>query len=306
MLTLRYVISSLCLLTLTLCLVSCGCETRSQTSADNHKNTLNVMSFNIRYGDADDGENSWPNRKGMVCRLIGEEKPDVLGLQEALHYQIDTILQANPEYAFIGVGREDGRKKGEFSPILYRKDMFTPADSGTFWLSDTPSVPGSITWGNACTRICTWARLLDRRGRGFYVYNLHLDHVSQPSREKSVIQITELIASREHPEEMFIMMGDFNAGEDNPVIEYLKGSSKLNGRSTPVPVIDTFRRIHPDQKDAGTSNKFSGRKDSAKIDYIFTAPETKTIKADILHTNINGRYPSDHYPVTAQIRLDNK
>jgi endonuclease/exonuclease/phosphatase family metal-dependent hydrolase len=303
---LRYVISSLCLLILTFGLGSCRREMANMQPEETAVKTLKVMSFNIRYGDADDGENSWPNRKDMVCDLIGEQKPDIAGLQEALNYQIETIITANPDYAYIGVGREDGRKKGEFCPILYRKDMFTPAESGTFWLSDTPSTPGSITWGNACTRICTWTRLLDRRGRGFYVYNLHLDHVSQPSREKSVIQITELIASRKHPEEMFIMMGDFNAGEDNPVIEYLKGSSKLNGRSTPVPVIDTFRRIHPDQKDAGTSNKFSGRKDSAKIDYIFIAPETKTIKADILHTNINGRYPSDHYPVTAQIRLNNE
>ncbi|WP_146682516.1 endonuclease/exonuclease/phosphatase family protein [Limihaloglobus sulfuriphilus] len=167
-------------------------------------------------------------------------------------------------------------------------------------------MPGSITWGNACSRICTWVRLLDRRGRGFYVYNLHLDHVGQLSREKSVLQVTEKIASRQHPQDMFILMGDFNAGENNLAIQYLKGSAQIDGRSNPLPMADTFRQIHPEEEIVGTFGGFTGKIDGDKIDYIFVSPQTQTKSADILHTNKDGRYPSDHYPVTAQIRLNNK
>jgi endonuclease/exonuclease/phosphatase family metal-dependent hydrolase len=146
---------------------------------------LTVMSFNIRYGTAKDGENDWSRRRTMVFDVIRELDADVIGTQEALDFQVDEIIAAAPVYASIGVGRDDAGSRGELSAILYRKNRFRIGEAGTFWFSDTPAVPGSKTWGNTFTRICTWARLIDRDGRGFFVYNVHLDHESQPSRERS-------------------------------------------------------------------------------------------------------------------------
>ncbi len=133
-----------------------------QASAAGGDPNLVVMTFNIRYGNADDKADSWPNRREMVFDVLRRHDPDVVGLQEALRFQIDEIRAALPQYAEIGVGREDGKTEGEYSAILYRKDHLALDDSGTFWLSDTPEVPGSISWNSACRRICTWGRFLPK------------------------------------------------------------------------------------------------------------------------------------------------
>jgi len=269
---------------------------------------VSVMSFNIRYGSANDGANRWENRREMVFDVIRKHKPDMVGLQEALGYQIDEICRAVPGYAKIGVGREDGKKRGEYSAILYRRDKYKVEQGGTFWLSDTPEAPGSITWGNACTRICTWARFVEKEsGRAFYHYNLHLDHISQPSREKSMRLLVERIVGRKRPGP-FVVTGDFNADEKNPAILFLKGKAALKGKGeieskNPVPMVDTFRKLHPDAGKVGTFNGFKGTDTGGKIDYILTTSDVKVLDAQILHDNTEGRYPSDHFPVTARLRF---
>jgi len=272
------------------------------------KADLVVMSFNIRYAAANDGENNWDKRKDLACDVVRRQAPDVVGLQEALRSQIDDMRAALPEYGEIGVAREDGQTKGEYSAILYRKDRFTVDDSGTFWLSDTPEVPGSITWGNACTRVCTWARLLPKApGKPFYMFNTHLDHISQPSREKGIALIMSRLSSRKHPDPV-VLTGDFNSGENNAVVRYLKGERRLeivsNGMSqNPLPLVDTFRLLHQDASDVGTAHSFKGSYAGNKIDYIFVAPGTEVLRAEILHDNQDNRYPSDHFPITAAIRF---
>jgi endonuclease/exonuclease/phosphatase family metal-dependent hydrolase len=269
---------------------------------------LRVMSFNIRYGSANDGENRWKNRKEMVFNVIRNHPSDIVGLQEALRFQMDEIRESHSVYGEIGVAREDGNNEGEYSSILYRTDRFGVGESGTFWFSDTPEVAGSNTWGNACVRICSWARLIETKtGKAFYIYNLHLDHVSQPSREKSAVLLTERIKNRRY-KEPFVVTGDFNAGEDNPVIKYLKGEIAIEGpegsiAKTPIPMIDTFRVLHPDVKDVRTAHGFKGTRQGNKIDYVFVPPGTKVLEAEILYDNVEGRYPSDHYPVDARFRL---
>jgi len=302
---LRLIILFLCLwifLSLCCCQGFAG-EVSEQAGTDSLE--LKVMSFNIRYGTADDGENHWNNRREMVFDLLRKHKSDVVGLQEALKFQIDEIIKAVPVFDMVGIGRDDGKTKGEYSAILYNRERFAVDESGTFWLSDTPEVPGSITWGNDCTRICTWARFLEKNSeRAFYIYNLHLDHISQPSREKSVVLVAERIGQRKH-KEPFIITGDFNAGEDNPAILYLKGKAVLdNGKESesenPFAVVDTFRVMHPDAKDVGTFNEFKGIRSGEKIDYIFTIPDVKILEAAILYDNVEGRFPSDHFPVMAR------
>jgi len=269
---------------------------------------VSVMSFNIRYGMADDGPNHWDKRKELVFDVLRKHRPDVVGLQEALGFQIDEVCKALPQYAMIGGGRDDGKTKGEYSAILYRRERFEVEQSGTFWLSDTPEVPGSITWGNACTRICTWARFVEAKtGRAFYHYNLHLDHISQPSREKSVVLLAERIRNRKRPEPL-VVTGDFNAGENNPAILFLKGKATVPGKDSanvenPVPMVDTFRVLHPDANDVGTFHNFKGDRTGDKIDFVLTTSDVQALDAQIIRDAADGRYPSDHFPVTARIRL---
>jgi len=268
---------------------------------------LKVMTFNIRYGTANDGEDGWENRRQMVFDVLRENQPGALGLQEALQFQIDEICKAVPEYGQLGVARDDGKTKGEYCAILYRQDRLEVNESGTFWFSDTPDVAGSSHWGNANVRICTWARFVEKKsGKAFYLYNLHLDHVSQPSREKSVILLARRIRERKH-QDPFIITGDFNAGESNPAIMYLKGKAILGeGESkseNSVPVVDTFRVLYPDANEVGTFNAFKGNRRGEKIDFILTLPDVQVLEAQIVHTERNGRFPSDHFPVTARIRL---
>lgn len=262
---------------------------------------LRVMTFNIRTGFAEDGENHWDLRKEFVCDVIREYAPDVLGVQEACRFQLDAFNEHLPAYGEVGIGR-DGGSEGEYSSILYLKNRFEVSESGTFWLSDTPAIP-SAHWGNQYRRICTWARLIDKQSaRAFYVYNTHLDHQSQPARERSIQLIMQHINARSHPDP-FVLTGDFNAGEDNPVIGYLKGDGTFDAPN-PLPVIDSFRALHPDDQVVGTSHRFTGISNGPKIDYIFVQPSTRVLAAAIVRTNRKDRYPSDHYPVTAQLRFE--
>ena len=264
------------------------------------------MTFNIRYGTANDGVNSWPNRSALVIDVVRDRSPDILGLQEALRFQLDEMRTALPHYGEIGVGRDDGREAGEYAAILYRSDRFEMEESGTFWLSDTPRIPGSKSWGNRITRICTWARLASiETSERFYVFNLHLDHESQSSRERSV----ELLARRitEHADnDPVVVLGDFNAGEDNPAIRFLLGELAATdaGWSYPSPHLrDTYRTRYPTAgEDVGTFNAFRGESSGEQIDWILVSEHWDVLEAAIVRTHYDGRYPSDHFPVTALIR----
>jgi endonuclease/exonuclease/phosphatase family metal-dependent hydrolase len=269
---------------------------------------LLVMSFNIRDGNANDGVNRWTNRRHMVCEVIRRYDADVVGLQEAHRFQIDRIVETLPQYGWIGVGREDGRALGEHSAILYRRDRLSVLDAGTFWFSDTPTLAGSITWGNACTRICTWGRFTHTSsGQTFTLFNLHLDHVSQPSREKSAVLLTQRINARANDEPV-IVTGDFNVNEYNYVTGYLTGRMVLtldDGRAvrTPAPLVDTFRLVQPNAATVGTFHGFQGYRSGDKIDYIFVLPGMRVLDAGIVYDNEDGRYPSDHFPIVALLSL---
>ncbi|HXW03890.1 MAG TPA: endonuclease/exonuclease/phosphatase family protein [Vicinamibacterales bacterium] len=265
---------------------------------------VSVMSFNIRYGDARDGENAWPLRRDLLFEVVRDENADVVGLQEALDTQINEIVEAVPAYAVVGVGRDNGQRAGEFSAILFKKDRFAVAEAGTFWFSDTPTVPGSKSWGNSITRICTWARFVRRDGLPVWVYNVHLDHQSQPSRERSTELLRDRIAARPFPEEPVIVTGDFNVGEQNPALHTLVGPPTGAGASGPRLFVDTFRALHPDETTVGTYNAFKfGTVSGDKIDYILVPPGTEVMRADIVRTSRGERYPSDHFPVVAQVRF---
>lgn len=269
---------------------------------------LVVVSYNIRYGTAPDGENAWPKRRDLLIDRVRAHDPDVLALQEALRSQIDELLAAMPGYASVGVGRDDGRARGEHAAILYRVSRLSPAAHGDFWFSDTPDKPGSKSWGNTVTRICTWARFEQRGGGSFMIYNLHLDHQSQPSRERSAALLAERIAARSTRDPV-IVAGDFNAGETNPATLYLLGRAPsvpaLSGAAAPPsPALrDTYRVVHPRQREVGTFNGFAGRTTGEKIDYVLVGEGWTVLDADIDRTMPDGRCPSDHFPVWARLSL---
>lgn len=261
---------------------------------------LTVMSFNIRYGTANDGENHWTKRRELLFDVIREQNADLVGLQEALASQIDEIVAAVPGYAVVGVGRDDGRARGEFSAILFRTSRLRVAESGTFWFSDTPAVPGSRHWGNNITRISTFARFIDRDGRGFWHFNLHLDHQSQPSRLRSTELLLQRITNRSIPAEPVVVTGDFNVGEDNPALHTLVGPPG----GAPGAFVDTFRVRHPTAQEVGTFSGFKyGSTTGAKIDYVLVQPGTEVLDAAIVRTSRDNRYPSDHFPVVARFVL---
>jgi endonuclease/exonuclease/phosphatase family metal-dependent hydrolase len=260
---------------------------------------VSVMTFNIRYATDRDAENRWTARRRMLTDLLRKQNPDLIGVQEALDAQLSDILRAVPGYAVAGVGRDDGREAGEYSAILFRSSRFRVAEAGTFWFSATPEAIASRTWGNRIPRICSWARLIDQNGQPLWMYNVHLDHESQPSREESVRLLLQRIRSRSDASEPVIVTGDFNVGEGNPALEPLVGRSAGS-----PPFVDTFRMLHPDEKEVGTYTAFEfGRTKGDKIDYVLVEPGTEVLRAEILRFSRNKRYPSDHFPVTASIRL---
>lgn len=281
-----------CFVVVAMLLSLAGCQRATPQAAAE----LNVMSFNIRNGKANDGENSWSNRRSLVAGVVREYNPDVLGLQEAFRFQLDEMANDLPSYTEVGEGRGGGTSD-EYSAILYRSDRFDLLDSGTFWLSDTPGVV-SKHWGHYHYRICTWAHLKDlSTGVAFYIFNTHFDHKSQRARVNSAKLIRQRISERSTNDPV-IVTGDMNAGEDNPAIALLKAEDSL------YPLLDTFRVRHPDAKDVGTGNGgYTGRTSGAKIDYILVSPDIKTLDAAIDQTPRNGRYPSDHYPVIAKVLI---
>jgi len=289
------VISIICL-----ALIVSVCSNQNKLSnCDDNK--IKVLSFNIRYGTAKDGDNSWKYRKDLVFDLLKDQDAHVVGLQEALHFQIEEIVQTLPVYEYIGVGRDDGDTLGEYSAILYKTDNFKVLDSGTFWLSDHPEQVASIDWGNACTRICTWAHFQTKdTSQKFFVYNLHLDHVSQISREKSIELLKQKIKNQTSSFPV-IITGDFNAGESNPAIINLRRTFQKTSDQTELKIYDSFRKMFPDAENVGTFNSFKGDTTGEKIDYIFIDQNIKVLDAAILKTNKNGQYPSDHFPIMAKL-----
>ena len=259
---------------------------------------IDAVAFNIRFDNPKDGENAWPNRKEMVGKWIESESPDVIGLQEALRHQINDIKKVATAYSEYGVGRDDGKSRGEHCTILYLKKRFTldKKDCGTFWFSDTPEKIASKSWGNEIPRICTWARLIHKKtGKGFYLYNVHYDHQSQSSRIRASNLIIERISNRKQSNEPIILMGDFNAAEKNPAITAFK--------EEPLKLVDTFRVVKPDEKMVKTFHGFRGGSFmGGKIDHVFILPKTAKVRsAEIVRFNKDEKYLSDHYPVRAKL-----
>ncbi|HSP41488.1 MAG TPA: endonuclease/exonuclease/phosphatase family protein [Luteolibacter sp.] len=260
---------------------------------------LKLMTFNVRYENGDDlGPRAWNRRIPHIVRMIREETPGVLGVQEARHGQAADLWASLPDYEFFGSAREDGARGGEYTAIFYRRDSFEPDrnDAGTFWLSGTPEIAGSVTWGNEIPRTVTWLRLTDRATqRSFYVFNTHWDHRSQPSRLRSAELLATRISDRDSPDDPVVLLGDFNALPHNPAIKALVARAGLT---------DTLQDLHPEQKEIPTLHLWRGlaMNRAINVDHIFIAGG----QAEILAAGIRDHDQpmlSDHFPVTARVRF---
>lgn len=284
------------LLALVLVLVASACggaavqEDRG-TSARPDDGSFVAMTFNIRYGTADDGADAWDKRKDHLLRTILDAAPAVLGVQEALDFQVRFLEEGLPHHRRVGQGR-DGGTRGEHACLYIDSRRMQIVDHGDFWLSETPEVAASVGWDAALTRMCTWARVKETgSGAEFMVWNMHFDHMGKTARLRSARLVAARAAAVRIPQ---LLLGDLNAGEaDEPQVA-LRAAG----------FVDTWRELHPQASDAGTFHAFRGGTDGEKIDQVMRSAGWRTLDAAILdRPAANGRWPSDHHPVVARLVL---
>ena len=255
---------------------------------------IKVMTYNIKYDKVEDTINNWNDRKEALVGLIDHYGASFVGTQEVLHRQLTYIDSALTDFAFIGVGRDDGKKKGEYSPIFYDTTRFKLLNHHTFWLSETPDQI-SVGWDAALERICTYGRFEDKAtGKQLYVFNTHFDHIGKVAREKSAALIIQKMEEVNQERLPIVLMGDFNLTPDEAPIHYLK--SKLDDGQ----IISKKSFYGP----SGTSNGFDPQRIiDRRIDYIFVKGfEVK----DYIHIDDrmeNNKHISDHLPVLAGLQL---
>lgn len=260
---------------------------------------IRVMTFNIRYDEPRDGVNAWPNRKQKVADVIRFHKADVVGVQEALLTQLRDLEKLLPGFAWVGVGRTDGKEGGEYSAILYRKNRFRVVASDTFWLSETPEKVGSKGWDAAYPRIVTWAKLKDRvSGKTFVHFNTHFDHVGEKARAESSSLILKK-AGEIRGKGPFVVTGDFNVRKDS-------GAYNTIVTGTPnIKVVDTrFASVNGHFGGDSTFNGFKELEPGRTIDYIFVRDGIKVLEHGTLSDRWDGLWASDHLPVIAEIVID--
>lgn len=259
---------------------------------------IRIMSFNVRTSTAQDGENSWPQRKDFFFETIEKFLPTLIGFQEVREDQHDAIIARMPGYAFSGVARDDGKRKGEWALIGYREDRFTAVRQGDFWLSEQPDVPGSKSWDAALTRICSWVRLRDTlTGRELVYANTHFDHKGVIARREASRVLSEQLATIAAGVPA-ILTGDLNINEDNPAYAVLVRPTVPGA----IRWIDSYREVHPTRApDEASFNGFKGTVKGSRIDFIFHTVHFKATASDIDRSSRDGRFPSDHYPVAAVV-----
>jgi endonuclease/exonuclease/phosphatase family metal-dependent hydrolase len=263
------------------------------------------MTLNVRYDNPADAPNDWDSRKPIIIQTILEKSADIIGLQEVLAGQLDDLDSLLPWYDYIGVGREDGKSKGEHCPVFYKMNRFEALDYGTFWLSETPLDTGSTGWDAALPRIATWVRFRDmhmqRKGQflEFYFINTHFDHMGDTARKQSAQLIMDFIQENTKGERV-VLAGDFNAVPTSLPYEIITG-----GHGSNLALIDACG-VAPGKETVitGTYNGFGQVNGSRRIDFIFTSTDWDILTCETLKVIMDGVYISDHYPVISRIKIN--
>ncbi len=260
---------------------------------------LRVMSFNIRYGTAPDGDHAWPHRRDAVITTITDVAPDLLGTQECLAFQRDELAAGLPDHAVVAAGRDDGAEAGEMCASFYRADRFALIDHGTFWLSEAPMTVASRGWDAALPRIATWLRLSDREsGDQILWLNAHFDHQGEEARRQSASLLNAWL--REHQgAAVLVVTGDFNSPAGaGPGSAYRR---LLHDGGGPL-LSDPFTRLHGGIE-AATFHGFTGVAERGRIDWVLASPLLQPLAAGVDHSAPDGVWPSDHFPVIAVLGL---
>ena len=268
-----------------------------QRSLASSSQDLRVMTFNLRVATAIDGLNTWEFRKGQVVERVRDHDPDLLGTQEGLNGMEKYLREKLTDYTFFGVGRDDGKTGGEFCGMFFKTAKFEKLDSGNFWLSTHPEKPGSHGWGAWFPRMVSWVKLQPRDGSpAFYWFNTHFDAFASKARTESAKLLLTRMATLATSAPC-IVTGDFNADASARSAPY---NLLLAGKLT-----DAFRAANPIKiRDEGTRHDFNGHKDGDRIDWIMTTPDFKPLIVEIDRTRGVLGYPSDHFPVSATLRLN--
>lgn len=274
----------------------------SAAGRDPDPRPVRVMSFNIRYGTAADGDDAWPRRRAAVIDVIREFDPDLLGLQEVLAFQRDELAAALPGYEAVAAGRDDGRDAGEMAPVVFRAARFARLAAGHFWLAETPDAAGSRGWDAALPRIATWVRLRDRSDPGggeVLALNTHFDHRGPEARRMAARLVRERLADLGRGCRV-VLTGDFNAAEGSEPYRELFAPPADRGPG----LVDTLRAcVSEAGTNEGTFNAFDPAATTGpRIDWIGCSTDWDVRLAGIDRTTRNGRTPSDHWPVTAVLR----
>ncbi len=254
---------------------------------------VSVMTYNIKLDYPKEGENSWTNRKPFFINQLKFYNPDILGVQEALPNQMKDMDSLLVDYNFVGVGRDDGKDKGEYSAIFYNYKTFKILKSSTFWLSQTPEQV-SMGWDAVCNRVCTYALLQNKKtNEKLWVFNTHFDHVGVEARKNSARLIIKKIKEINTNNLPVVLMGDFNMEESHESIRYIKSYLKDSQEISKVVFGPT-----------GTFNGFNFNEPVTKrIDFIFVSPKIEVDKYGILSDSKDCKYPSDHLPVYVELKI---
>jgi endonuclease/exonuclease/phosphatase family metal-dependent hydrolase len=251
---------------------------------------LRLMTFNLRFATPIDGPDAWEFRKELVVQVILNHQPDLLGTQEGTVPQLDYLEEHLTGYLPLTAHRRVD-PTCQYPTIFYRDGRFQVEDSNEFWLSETPQVHRSLSWGSAFPRLVTYGRFREPgRDDDFYFINTHLDHISAPARREGARLIREFFFPLHRP---LILVGDFNEPPDETVYHELIGAHS--------PLQDTWRQVQPPQPEAPTQRGFDGRPHGSRIDWILTTPPFVVRRAALVTDHQEGRYPSDHFPYEAEV-----
>lgn len=269
------------------------------SSCNPHQNEITLMTFNIRLDLAADGENRWENRIPVVSAYMDSVAPDIAGMQEVLHHQLLDLLEIMPGYSYVGTGRDDGETGGEYSPVFFRDDRFILRDNSQFWLSETPEIPGSISWDAAITRIVSWAALEDRQsGEIIYAFNTHFDHRGVEARRRSAGLISGRIPEIAGDSPV-ILLGDFNIRKESADYEFMSDLFSENNRLANAELISEA----PVRNAESTFNGFRHDIEPRVIDYIFVDDNFRVLFYRVDEVLENGIFISDHWPVVSDVVL---
>lgn len=265
-------------------------------ASEDKKATVRWSTFNLRYDNQGDAPNNWDNRKERVATFVKEQKLDVVGTQEVLHNQFEDMKNMLPGFEGIGIGRDDGKTKGEYSAIFYRKEMFDALDSGTFWLAENPDSVGMMGWDAACTRVATWAKLQHKAtGKVIMAVNTHFDHVGVEARKNSALliirKIKEIVG-----DQPAVLTGDFNVTDESDAYQtittnefVLKDAHKIAEEATGVAyTFHGFERVPVEER--------------SKIDFVFVTPQVK-VKSSFVPAEVPGAILSDHCPQCVELEF---